>query len=206
MILDMDGLLLDTEPVYNKAWQYAGSQLGFQLSDQLCNTFSGNSLQAIRQSMGQHFGTEFDFDTFLQMSSEHWYQMIADDGVQPMPGALRLLETLNKKQINYALATNSPAHIAEHCLQHAGLADAFPVRVTSNDVTNTKPAPDIYTLAMQKLNTPACLCLCVEDSLPGIQAAFRAGGVTALVTAPSVLDVTLADYRFCSLDELQKCL
>ncbi len=204
VILDMDGLVLDTEPVYKKAWQYAGNQLEFELSDQLCDTFSGNSLQAIKYSLKQLFGDQFDFEQFLQISSQRWYEMIAEDGVQPMPGAVCLLETLQHSQIAYALATNSPAHIAAHCLQHAGIEQHFSIRVTSDEVVQTKPAPDIYQLAMQKLNTPAHQCLCIEDSIPGIQSAHQAGGITVLVSTKRTMSDTsrLINYQFASLEEL----
>ncbi len=204
VILDMDGLLLDTEPVYKNAWQHGAQTLGFSLSDQVCDEFSGNSLQAIEQRLKQLFGAPFDFDTFMRLSSDHWREMIATHGVQPMPGADLLLKKLQDNNIAYALATNSPAHIADHCLMHASLAKEFSVRVTSNEVAQSKPAPDIYSLAMQKLNTPAHQCLCVEDSLPGIQSAHHAGGITALVSAnlQSHSRSKLINYRYSSLNEL----
>lgn len=204
VILDMDGLLLDTEPVYKSAWQQGAQTLGFKLSDQLCDEFSGNSLQAIEQRLKQLFGAQFDFDTFMRLSSDYWYGMIATHGVKPMPGAHLLLTKLQDNNIAYALATNSPAHIADHCLTHASLENEFSVRVTSNEVAQSKPAPDIYSLAMQKLNTPAHQCLCVEDSLPGIQSAHHAGGITALVSAHLKADSTSnkINYHFTSLTEL----
>jgi HAD superfamily hydrolase (TIGR01509 family) len=204
IILDMDGLLLDTEPVYKDAWQYGAQELGFELSDQLCDAFSGNSLHAIEQHLKQEFGVQFDFSAFMRISSEYWYEMIATLGVQPMPGAVMLLQKLQTKNIAYALATNSPAHIADHCLLHANLENEFPIRATSNEVAQTKPAPDIYQLAMQKLNTPSHQCLCVEDSLPGIQSARQAGGITAMVSRLPVThnDPGLIDFHFSSLNEL----
>lgn len=200
----MDGLLLDTEPVYKKSWQYGAQAIGFKLSDQLCDAFSGNSLHAIQQHLIQQFGAQFDFDEFMRLSSDHWYERIASNGVQPMPGADVLLEKLQHNNIAYALATNSPAHIADHCLIHAGLEKEFSIRVTSNEVAQSKPAPDIYQLAMQKLNTPPRQCLCVEDSLPGIQSAHHAGGITALVSTnkQSNSRSKLVNYRFTSLSEL----
>lgn len=204
VILDMDGLLLDTEPVYKLAWQYGGTQLGYQLSDQLCDEFSGNSLAAIRQRLSDSFGSQFDFERFLTISSDYWYDLIAQQGVQPMPGAERLLELLQSRQIDYALATNSPSHIAKHCLSHAGLESQFPVRATSDQVKQTKPAPDLYALAMQKLETPARDCLCVEDSIPGVQSAHRAGGQTAMISHPQNHRAAshMLDYQFNSLHEL----
>lgn len=204
IILDMDGLLLNTEPVYKNAWQYGAHKLGFILSDQLCDQFSGNSLHAIKQHLLQQFGAQFDFDQFMHLSSNHWYESIANHGVQAMPGAERLLETLQTNQIAYALATNSPAHIVDHCLQHADLKQQFSIRVTSDEVTQTKPASDIYQLAMKKLNTPAQQCLCVEDSLPGIQSAHKAGGITAMVSTPAILNQasSLVHYQFSSLNAL----
>jgi len=208
IILDMDGLVLDTEPVYQQAWQYGGKQLGYELTDQLCETFSGNSLQAIRQALQQQFGAAFDFERFLQISSQHWYELITNQGVQPMPGALQLLETLQNRQISYALATNSPAHIAEHCLRHAGIETQFSIRVTSDEAEQTKPAPDIYQLAMQKLNTPAQQCLCIEDSLPGIQSAHQAGGITVLISAKQIEENASSQihYQFSSLSKLAEKL
>ena len=204
VILDMDGLLLDTEPVYKNAWQHAAHTLGLKLSDQLCDEFSGNSLLAIEERLKQLFGAQFDFDRFMRLSTDHWHELIATHGVQPMPGADLLLKKLQDNNISYALATNSPAHIADHCLVHASLEKEFSIRVTSNEVAQSKPAPDIYLLAMQKLNTPAHQCLCVEDSLPGIQAAHLAGGITAMISINNQPDnrSKLIDYRFTSLSEL----
>ncbi|MCH9697191.1 MAG: HAD family phosphatase [Gammaproteobacteria bacterium] len=204
VILDMDGLLLDTEPVYKQAWQYGGKQLGYQLSDQLCDEFSGNSLTAIRQRLFDILGSQFDFERFLTISSDYWYDLIAQHGVQPMPGAQRLLEGLQSHQIDYALATNSPSHIARHCLNHAGLESQFPIRATSDQVKQTKPAPDLYALAMKKLDIPAKQCLCVEDSIPGVQSAHCAGGQTAMISHSKNHQAAshMLDYQFHSLHEL----
>jgi HAD superfamily hydrolase (TIGR01509 family) len=212
VILDMDGLLLDTEPIYKKAWQQGAQALGYKLSNQLCDQFSGNSLQAIEQRLKQLFGEQFDFDRFMRLSTDYWYQMIATQSVQPMPGAMLLIKKLQDNNIAYALATNSPADIANYCLKHADLENQFPVRVTSDEVAHSKPAPDIYQLAMHKLNTSPHQCLCVEDSWPGIQAAHDAGGVTVMISAQAQSNQAVeqvfrhnqsfADYQFSSLEDL----
>ena len=116
---------------------------------------------------------------------------------------------LRRYRIPYLLATNSQRRYAVKCLTLAGIAKDFPQIVSRDDVTEGKPAPDIYLQACSKLAIPPPLCLGVEDSHPGILAAYRAGTKPILIPAKTPTNSrieSLAVARFASLEQLAECI
>lgn len=98
-----------------------------------------------------------------------------------MPGLMPLHAEITRRQIPWAVATSSPYHQAETVLTQLGLIDACCAIAAGNEVSQGKPAPDIYLLAAQRLGIAPENCLALEDSVPGSQAAAAAGMITVAV-------------------------
>ena len=94
--------------------------------------------------------------------------------MEPRPGAPELVEALAGRR-RLGVASNSPRKWVESVLESAGLADRFEVVVTSEDVAEPKPAPDVYLRAAELLGSPASEAVALEDSPPGAAAARAAG-------------------------------
>ncbi|HHJ39100.1 MAG: hypothetical protein AXA67_11205 [Methylothermaceae bacteria B42] len=205
VILDLDGLILDTEPTYARAWQQAARELGFDLSDSLCQSLKGCHIEAVQNQLQQAFGPDFDIPAFHDLSTRLWRQWVEAHGIATKPGYRELMDFLKNAQIPYALATNSQRQYAEKCMALADILDDFPLTVTRDEVASGKPAPDIYLQAAKMLGTPPVHCLAVEDSGPGILAAHQAGTKPVLIpdSAPVACEIeALAIATLPSLESL----
>lgn len=209
VILDLDGLILDTEPTYHRAWQQTAAESGFEFTPELARRLEGQSIDNVARILSEAFGPDFDFETFHHLSAQRWHAWVETHGIAVKPGYRRLMAVLRRQQIPYLLATNSQRRYAVKCLVLAGIAADFPEIISRDDVTMGKPAPDIYLRACSKLGIPPSLCLAVEDSYPGILAAYRAGTKPVLIpdtnTAHGEME-KLPVARFPSLEQLAECI
>lgn len=181
VILDMDGLVLDSETTYRAAWGRAARSLGFDMPREMLDSFSGRPFESVQSDLLHNFGDSFPLKTFRARSSEYWRADMQAQGIEPKPGIREFLGTLKRYQIPYCLATNSRSENANQCLRFAGLNEAFPLRVCRDQVRNPKPAPDIFIEAARVLNSAAQRCIVFEDSVPGITAATRAGAIAVQI-------------------------
>lgn len=174
-MFDMDGLLLDTEPIYARAWQSAASELGFELSAQLHRQLIGRTDADSYLILGDAFGSSFRAAEFSELWPRYRDETIASDGIALKPGLLELVSYLDELELPYAIATSTIAEQAELSLRVAGISARFEIRVTGDQVENGKPAPDIYLEAARRLDVAPRRCIALEDSNPGLLAAVAAG-------------------------------
>lgn len=181
LIFDMDGLMLDSEPLYQQAWQAAAQELEFTLEDDLYLSLVGRSSAEADRMFVQTYGDQFPVQEFNQRWDEHWRSLIRRQGVKLQPGLLKLLDWVEQQGIPKAVGTSSNTTEAELCLQLAGIRDRFPTLVTVDQVNAGKPAPDIFLAAASQLGMPPSQCLVLEDSNAGVQAAEAAGMAVVMV-------------------------
>ncbi len=209
VILDMDGLLLDTEAGYFVAWQQAALAMGFELSEAFCRSLSGMHYSMLKKKLLAYCEGNLDLSTFHQYSSVCWRQHVEQHGIPLQTGFHYLFDAINELKLPYRLATNSPLVNARECLQLAGVADYFPELISRDDVQQGKPSPEIFFKAANSLDVDIKSCWVVEDSLTGVQAANRSGAFSVCI--PSVLPVDdeikrLASLQLNDLSELSKII
>ncbi|MFO1417170.1 MAG: HAD family phosphatase [Methylotetracoccus sp.] len=181
VVMDMDGLAVDTEAAYCSAWRAGAAEFGCELSEEFCRGLFGRHADDVRDALIAACGERFDHAGFAEVAARHWYQHIRTHGVAPMPGLDELLESLDARRIPYALATNSDARYALEVLDAAGLRERFPVIVTRDQVRRGKPCPDLFVEGARRLGIGAAACLGVEDSETGLAACIAAGMTPVLV-------------------------
>ncbi|MCL5995246.1 MAG: HAD family phosphatase [Chloroflexi bacterium] len=179
VIFDMDGLMLDTENMYRRAWQQAAAELGYALSDAQFLTFVGHRLEECQTLLVQLYGAAFPLAEFLDRSSRIHRERLAVQGAPVKPGLHALLDTVSTAGLKTAVATSSGRKNMLRCL--GPLTTRMDVIVTGDDVAQSKPAPDIYLLAVQRLGLAPQQCLALEDSDVGVQAAHAAGVPVVIV-------------------------
>ncbi len=197
-VFDMDGLMLDTEPLYKAAWQRASAELGYELDDPSYLKLVGRPTVDCEQELVAQFGERFPLDIFRTRWAELW-RAAADEGIPTKPGLHELLAFIEERGLPAAVATSSDVDYARFSLQQAGLADHFDVVVTGDQVARGKPAPDVYLEAARRLGVEPQCCIALEDSEAGIVAAAGAGMVALLIpdlTRPSAVALQAA-YRVC---------
>ncbi len=201
VVFDMDGLLLDTEVLWQSSEEELFRRYGdtFSLADklQVIGTSFDHTARFFAGRLGQPLerGPELVRELLDLMHAEVRREVAA------RPGAIELVERL-RGHVPLGLASNSPRFLVDEALRSAGLDDAFDAVVTSDDVERPKPEPDLYLLACQRLGAAPGETLALEDSPSGVAAAKAAGLDCIAVPQYAETDVSAADRIIDSLEEL----
>jgi HAD superfamily hydrolase (TIGR01509 family) len=209
VIFDLDGLVLDTESSFFAAWRQAAKVLGFELSESFCRSLSGLHYRAVERKLCDFYGAGFDPDEFGRISALCWRRHVQAQGIAVKPGFQDLLELIVRRNLPYALATNSNRANALECLDMAGLTDVFQVIVARDEVAQGKPDPAVFWAVAKRLSVAITQCLVLEDSPVGIMAAKAAGAFALFVpsTQPADSDtLTQCDLNCHDLTEVAQWL
>jgi HAD superfamily hydrolase (TIGR01509 family) len=197
----MDGLLLDTEVVWQEAEErlFAAHGQVFTREDKLA--VIGTDFEWTARYFAQRLGRPpEEGPALVEEMVVSMYDLLRQD-VAGRPGALELVTRL-RGRLPLALASNSPRRLVDAAMTSARLNDTFDVVVTSDDVPRSKPAPDIYLLACERLGVPPADVLALEDSSAGVASAKAAGLSVIAVPQYAETDVAAADRIIDSLEEL----
>ena len=181
VIFDMDGLMFDTERIYQRAWIEAGRRLGAPITDEVVLRIRGRNVADSRRLFGEMFGDSVDYDAVRAIRVQLSDEAIAKEGLPPKPGLYELFDALDARGINAALATSTVREKAMQYLSLAGLTGRFAASVCGDEVTVSKPDPGIFLRAAALLGVPAEACIVLEDSPNGITAAHRANAKPVMV-------------------------
>jgi len=209
VIFDMDGLVLDTETTYFIAWQHAAMRMGYVLPDEFCRSLSGLHFKQVSEMILAYCGQDFSLDHFNQISGEIWRDQVRDQGIPVKKGFFSLLDVITQLNLPFCLATNSLLANALECLDLAKLTHLFTTIISREMSVNPKPAPDLFIKASELLAVPIGRCLVLEDSLSGVMAAVKAGGIAVYVPSQTPLDKRaefLADFNAIDLDRVARML
>ena len=173
VIFDMDGLLLDSEPLYRVTWQTAAAELGCPIDDAFYERFVGRGNDEAEHLLRERFGDALPLDEFRSRWRRDFDERLDRAPLARKPGAIELLDHLDATAIPKALATSTPRSIAVRCL--GDLATRFAALAFGDEVEHSKPHPDLFLLTSQRLGVPPAECLVLEDSEAGVRAARAAG-------------------------------
>ena len=174
VILDMDGLLLDTEPISLRVWKQATRDLGYELDEDTCDRMVGLNQSANRDMLAQRFGGGFPVDELIALAQVR-YREALEEGVPHKLGLLDFIRFINERGIPRAVATSTATNLAAHKLRQAGVLHHFDIVVGGDLVSRGKPDPDLFLMAADRLHHRPEDCTVLEDSAPGIRAAVAAG-------------------------------
>lgn len=180
VILDMDGLMLDTERISLRVWNEAATSLGLQLHDDICTQMIGLNLTAARLILRAHLGDDDSVERLVKDANAR-YRACLDDGVPHKAGLVDFLEFLDDRAIPRAVATSTGRLLARHKLERAGVLHYFGAVVGGDEVAFGKPAPDIFLAAAGRIGQLPADCVVLEDSGPGIRGAADAGMIPILI-------------------------
>ena len=172
IVFDMDGVLVDSEPIHIDAWNEVFSAFGHYFDTEWFHQWIGVSDRNFTLKIVEQYHIPTDADALLKEKRRVFEAKIAQ-GVPAHVGVRELLPSL--KDLKLAVATSSNRTGAMMSLQGARLFDFFQSVVTADDVANHKPNPDCYLKAVENLGLEPSECIGIEDSVSGIQAAKAAG-------------------------------
>jgi HAD superfamily hydrolase (TIGR01509 family) len=175
IIFDMDGLLVDSERVWQMAETDWLAARGATYSAEKHAPFIGMKLTEFVPNVKRVYELDDDVDTLYNDLIDRMMRRIPTE-TRTQPGALELVEFVQQQGIPYAIASSSPMNIINATVaSQPAWADAFTVRCSADEVPNGKPAPDVYLLATERLKVTPSACLALEDSRNGARAAIAAG-------------------------------
>ena len=202
VIFDMDGLMFDTERLWDTLWEPTCRALGLEMPQDLEAFFTGGrGLAGVKLNEHiQKFFPQADPQVIVEKIWELAEQRFAQ-GVPCKPGLAELLETLEEKKLPRIVASSSPRALIQKNLETTGMARYFDQVVCGADVRHSKPAPDIFLEAARRLGVDIRDCLVLEDSFNGVRAGHAAGAVTVMVPDIAQPDEEIrALYNRCCKD------
>lgn len=200
-IFDMDGLLFDTENIYQETWNELAAENGVTLGADFVGDICGTSGAYMCRVIEKHYGVA-DGSIIMEECMKRVRQKLKVY-VPKKPGAERIVKAFREKGMCLAVASSSYPEQIESNLKLAGLREYFDAVVSGKEVVHGKPAPDIFLLAAERIGCAPETCYVFEDSENGIRAG-KAAGCTAImipdVLAPSEEIKEIADGIYKSLD------
>lgn len=196
VLFDMDGLMFDTERMYQKAWLQAGRQMGAPMEPEIVDRLRGRNREGCARVCREAFGEEFDFDAMRTACRALMARWIEEDGLPVKPGLYELLAELERRGIPAVLATSTTRDSAWSHLQRAGVDRYFLGAVCGDEVSHSKPDPEVFLKAAALAGRDPARCMVLEDSPAGVRAGAAAGCFTVMVpdlTAPDEELKKLAD-------------
>ena len=200
-VFDMDGLLLDSEPGWERAEIELHARRGLPYTEEDRRASLGRSVGEVVTTFTRRFGLPPSDEPAVRRELMDLVRAEYRAGHPPRPGAVELVERLDGR-MPLGVASNTSRDLVEPALEAAGIADAFDVVVTVDDVARPKPAPDLYELACRRLGVDPADAIAFEDSDAGVRSASAAGLTVVAVPQLAGLSLEGAHHVLDSLAEL----
>ncbi|WP_026882650.1 HAD family hydrolase [Clostridium akagii] len=202
VIFDMDGLMFNTEVLTIRAWKETGKLYNYSISNEFLLGLLGMNKKSIQAQFEKCFGDDFSFDFMYSEQGKCINKIIDTEGLGIKKGLNELLSYLTENKIKKAVATSSSRERAENLLSIAGVLDKYDEVICGDEVTKSKPDPEIFLTACKKSKVHPDNAIVLEDSERGLEAAVAAKIRCVLIpdlVEPSKNHVKLAYSKVISL-------
>lgn len=176
IVFDLDGLLVDSEPVQIAAWEEFLGEFGLRLDAALLSEMFGLRIWDSARLLIERLALPLTVEEVVERRDARFFDALAIEGMlRAMPGAVELVRALRARGVPLGLATSGHRRYVDVVLKTLGLTGSFAAEVTGGEVARGKPAPDIYLAAARVLGLPPAACLALEDAPLGVASAKAAG-------------------------------
>lgn len=206
VIFDMDGVIIDSEPIHLKLEQKLLKELGVDMTKEEYNGYIGTTAHYMWEVIRKKHGLNKDVNDLVKMDREAYYKHLVskESEVMLINGIKEFIKELRENNIKLAIASSSPFNVIKAVVKIFQLEEYFDVLVTGDFVEKSKPEPDIFLYAAEKLGVSPEDCIVVEDSHNGVIAAKKAGMKCVGYVNPSSgnQDIAKADLKVDSINKL----
>lgn len=175
VIFDMDGVIIDSEPVHFEINQEIFRRLGISIPGDIYYTFVGISNTKMWTIIKENFNLSQTVPELLKTHLNVGLEYLKEYKNGPIPGVVELLEELKTVGIPAGIASSSPAETIKLVTEILGVSRYFSVLASGEEVKNGKPAPDVFLRTAELLKAGPENCVVIEDSKNGVRAAKAAG-------------------------------
>lgn len=175
VLMDMDGTLFDTEHLSTLGWLKAGRETGYPMTREQIWSFRGRGRDANCELFQSWFGPDAPYWEVRKVRTDYVEQWIAKNGVPLKPGLYEMLAYFKKAGLKTCLATGTARDAASGYWVKTKVLDYMDATLCGDEVTHTKPHPEMFLRAAKLVQTPPNECIVLEDSPNGSEAARRAG-------------------------------
>ncbi|WP_366295362.1 HAD family phosphatase [Paenibacillus sp. AN1007] len=205
VIFDMDGVLIDSEPIYFEIERSSFDHFGADVTIEDHHSFVGVTLESMWRQVIDKYQLHTPLDEILAYHQHHVMEtMHAHPGLTAMPGVERWVQWLHEQRIPIAVASSSPRALIDLIMNKTGLGRYLEMRITGEEVAHGKPAPDIFLAVSELIGVSPVNCLVIEDSRNGVQASKSAGMrcIGCVNPGSGNQNLSKADVQISSYDEL----
>jgi HAD superfamily hydrolase (TIGR01509 family) len=202
VLFDMDGVIIDSEPLWSDAEKQLLARRNLPYSPSLKTAMMGRDARGAVGYLIEHYSLTESLGELIEERN----QLIAElfkEHLKAVPGALDLVRSVIAAGIMTGLVSSSPKPLVELALEKLGTTGLFDLTLSGDQVVRGKPAPDIYITAAEKLGVKPEYCLVIEDAPHGVAAAKDAGMCClAIGTSVSVVELAMADKVVSGFEEV----
>lgn len=202
VIFDMDGVIIDSEPIYMQVEQDLFTEVGLEVSHEEHTRFVGRS--DLWKVLKETYSLDINIEEIHKEENKRYLDIINNSfSGDPIDGVVDLIEQLHKDGIKLVLASSSEMKNIELVLTKFGLISYFDLRISGADLPTSKPHPEIFEKAAEMAETEPEQCLVIEDSENGVRAAKAANMTCIGFRNPNSgnQDLSEADWIIQSFDE-----
>jgi HAD superfamily hydrolase (TIGR01509 family) len=178
-IFDMDGLMFDTEQMYQSGWSELAKEQGVALPEGFKKEIGGTAGEDLLNILRKYYPGKDPVLLLRWVQNSVHEQLLAEIPVKP--GLHELLDYFKENGVRLAIASSSPEKVIRSNLEVSGLTDYFDEIVSAQGMKHGKPNPDIFLLAAERLCLDPKDCYVLEDAVNGVKAGLAAGCETIMV-------------------------
>ena len=175
IIFDMDGVIIDSEPLHFEVEKRLFKDLGLAISDQEHGSFVGTASTTMWRHLKDKYKLTQSVQELVEMERASYMDyLLSRENEGPIPGVAESIEDLYKNKVKLVVASSASIKNIEVVLKMFNLERFFEARVSADEVKNGKPAPDIFLYASKIIDAQPEECIAIEDSKNGVEAAKSA--------------------------------
>ncbi len=211
VLFDMDGVIVDTEPLHHKAYQQMFSKVGIEVSSSMYEGFTGQSTYDICKQLCSHFELKQNPQELVQLKRDFFTKLFfEDDDLQLINGVEQLIKNYFDNGLTLILASSASMFTINNVMKRFNLDPYFSEKLSGADLKASKPHPEIFINAAKAARVLQNECFVIEDSTNGIKAAKGAGIFCVAYKSEhsknqdyTLADMVISDYNEISFDRIK---